>query len=84
MHYLLGYSTTQINDFLLNHSLRGMGRIKPHLVKLAKAITPEILMSMQNFFNFSDPADTVLSVLICRLFICQKIQLGARFHKFSK
>ena len=60
MHYLLGYSTAQINDFLLNLSLRGMERVKLHLVKQAKAITPEILMSMHTFFDFSDPADMVL------------------------
>ena len=41
-------------------SLRGMERVKLHLVKQAKAITPEILMSMHTFFDFSDPADMVL------------------------
>ena len=59
MHYLLGYSTSQINDFLINLSLRGMERVKQHLTKQAKAITPEILISMHKHFNFSDPADTV-------------------------
>ena len=52
MHYLLGYSTAQINDFLLNLSLRGMERVKLHLVKQAKAITPEIQMSMHTFLIF--------------------------------
>ena len=60
MHYLLGYSTSQINDFLLNLSLRGMERVKLHLVKQARAITPEILISMHKFFDFSEPTDTVL------------------------
>ena len=46
MHYLLGYSTSQINEFLVNLSLRGIERIKLHLVKQAKAITPEILILM--------------------------------------
>ena len=60
MHYLLGYSTSQINEFLVNLSLRGIERIKLHLVKQAKAITPEILILMHKYFDFSDAADTVL------------------------
>ena len=45
-----------------------MERIKLHLVKQARAITPEILMSMHTFFDFSDPADMVLWCLF--LFFC--------------
>lgn len=59
MHYLLGYSTSHINEFLINLSLRGIGRQNPHLVKQAKAITPEILFAMYNFLNMSEPLDAV-------------------------
>ena len=33
MHYILGYATDKINDFLLNLSLKGIARLKPHCVQ---------------------------------------------------
>lgn len=46
MHHLLGFSTDQINEFLINLGLRGIARSKPHLIRKAEAITPEILLRM--------------------------------------
>lgn len=60
MQYLLGHTTTHINDFLVNLSLRGMGRIKPHLIKQARAISPDMLIAMHTFFNFSSHFEIVL------------------------
>ena len=33
MHLFLGYSTEQINEFLINLSLKGIARTQPHMVK---------------------------------------------------
>lgn len=32
MHYLLGYSVENINNFILNLSLKGIAKLHPHLV----------------------------------------------------
>lgn len=59
MHHLLGYSTANINDFLINLALRGISRQNPHLVTQAKPITPEILMSKHEVLDFSIKSDVV-------------------------
>lgn len=59
MHHLLGYATDDINTFLINLGLRGIHRQKPHLVKQARAITPEILLSIYQFLNLSSLVDVV-------------------------
>ena len=57
MHYVLGYPTDNINNFLLNLSLKGIARLKPHCVKQALPITPDMLVQMSSFMDFSDPND---------------------------
>ena len=59
MHHLLGYSTSNINDFLINLTLRGINRQNPHLVKQAKHITPEILLKIHGVLDFSIKSDVV-------------------------
>lgn len=59
MHYLLGYSTDNINEFLVNLGIRGIARIKPYCIKQAKAITPDILLQFATLLNLSDPYDIV-------------------------
>lgn len=59
MHYLLGFSTSQINEFLINLSLRGISRIKPHLVRKAESMTPDILLQMYKFLDLKKAKDTV-------------------------
>ena len=59
MHHLLGYSTSNINDFLINLTLRGINRQNPHLVKQAKPITPEILLKIHGVVDFSIKSDVV-------------------------
>ena len=59
MHHLLGYSTANINEFLINLALRGISRQNPHLVKQAKPVTPEILMSIHEVLDFSIKSDVV-------------------------
>ena len=51
MHNLHGYSTQNINDFLINISLRGIERLYPHQVKRASHITPEILLDIYKFLD---------------------------------
>lgn len=57
VHLLLGFDLDDINNNLLNISLRGISRLKQHCVHQAEAITPELLsrmfyvMDMQNYEN---------------------------------
>ena len=32
MHYMLGYTTDKVNDFLLNLSLKGIARLNPYCI----------------------------------------------------
>ena len=59
MHHLLGYSTANINDFLINLALRCISRQNPHLVKQAKPVTLEILMNIHEVLDFSIKSDVV-------------------------
>lgn len=53
VHLLLGYNIEHINNFLLNLSLKGIAKSIPHIVKQAEPITPDILMSIHSFLDFS-------------------------------
>ena len=59
MHYILGYPTDNINNFLLNLSLKDIARLKPHCVQQALPITPDMLVQMYSFIDFFDPNDLV-------------------------
>ena len=60
MHHFLGYSTEQINKFLINLSLKGIARTQPHMVKQAAPITPEILLKMYEQMNMKKSTNVVL------------------------
>ena len=59
MHYLLGYTTDAINDFLINLSVRGISRLNPDCVKQAQAITPDMLLQIVSVLDFSNAYDNV-------------------------
>ena len=59
MHHLLGYPVDHINSFLINLSIKGIARLKPHCVKQSCAITPELLLQMSSVLDLSDPSDIV-------------------------
>ena len=59
MHYILGYTTVNINDFMLSLCIKGISRLNPYCVKQAKPITPNILIRMYSLLNFSKLIDTV-------------------------
>ena len=59
MHYMLGYSTEKINDFLLNLSLKGIARLNPYCIRQALPITPSMLIQMYSFMDLTDPVDVV-------------------------
>lgn len=59
MHLLLGYSTDNINKFILNLSLKGIAKLHPYCRKQAQPITPDILISIGSFMNFSDKSNLV-------------------------
>lgn len=59
MHYLLGFSTEHINEFLLNLGIKGIARLNPYCTKQAKPITPAILLHMSKHMNYSNPKDLV-------------------------
>ena len=58
MHYILGYATDKINNFLLNLSLKGIARLKPHCVQQALPISPDMLVQMSSFMDLSKPNDS--------------------------
>ena len=60
MHLLLGYTTDHINEFLINLGLKGIVRSHPHLVKQARAITPEILLKLFSYLDVQDPFDATI------------------------
>lgn len=60
MHHLLGYSTDQINGFLINLGLKGIARTQPHMVKQAAPITPEILLKMHQCMDMRKSTDVVI------------------------
>lgn len=59
MHYILGYTTENINNFLLTLSIKGIARLKPHCIQQALPITPRMLVHMSSFMDLSDPTDAV-------------------------
>lgn len=59
MHYLLGYSTENINEFLINLSIRGIARLNPYCIKQAYAITPEHLLQFATLMDMSDSTNMV-------------------------
>ena len=63
MHYMLGYTTDKVNDFLLNLSLKGIARLNPHCIRQALPITPENLMQMASFMDLTDSVDVVYWIL---------------------
>lgn len=60
MHHFLGYPIEQINEFLINLSLKGIARSQPHMVKQAAPITPEILLKMYEHMNMKKSTNIVL------------------------
>ena len=59
MHYILGYPTDKINDFLLNLSLKGIARLQPHCIKQAHVITPAMLIQMASYMDLTAADDIV-------------------------
>ena len=59
MHYMLGYTTDKVNDFLLNLSLKGIARLNPYCIRQALPITPDILMQMASLMDLTDSVDVV-------------------------
>lgn len=59
MHLILGYSVDQINNFILNLSLKGISKLKLHCVKKANAITPEILYKIGLMLDMSNTDNIV-------------------------
>ena len=59
MHLLLGFLVDQINKFILNLSLKGMAKLNPYCKKQAEPITPEILLKIAEFMDFSDKNNIV-------------------------
>lgn len=57
MHQLLGYEVSQINDYLLNLSLKGISKNLSHIIKHACPITPDILVQIYHVLNMDSPDD---------------------------
>ena len=59
IHLLLGYQLLDINNYLINFSVRGITRLKSHCVKQAEPITPRILHQIFLVLNMQDYDDMV-------------------------
>ena len=55
MHFLLGYSIDNIDEFVLN--LTGIASENPYCIKQAEPIIPEILIKMAEHLDFSKCKD---------------------------
>lgn len=63
MHYILGYSTDRINEFLLILSLKGIARSHPNCVQQAHVITSAMLVLMSSLMDLTDATDLVYGCL---------------------
>ena len=81
MHYILGYPTDKINDFLLNLSLKGIARLQPHCIKQAHVITPAMLIQMASYMDLTAADDIVYwcLFLFAFYFFCEKIKFGTNY-----
>ena len=68
MHYMLGYTTDKVNDFLLNLSLKGIARLNPYCIRQALPITPDILMQMTSFTDLTFSGCGLLVFILVYLF----------------
>ena len=59
MHALLGCGFDHINEYLLNLSLKGLSRLKPHRIKRAEPMTISILYAIHDVLDFSNDDDIV-------------------------
>lgn len=59
MHLLLGINIDHINSFLVNLSLKGLSKLKLHMVKQAEPMTPQILKRIYHVLDTSSTEDTV-------------------------
>ena len=59
MHLLLGYPVAEINNFIVNLTITGIARQNPHCIKQALPITPDILLKMVKYLDFSLVSDRV-------------------------
>ena len=59
VHLLLGLQLDEINNSLINISLRGISRLKQHCVRQAEAITPNILYRMYFIMDMHNRDDVV-------------------------
>jgi len=58
-HLILGFNTEHINNYIVNLSLKGLARLKPHAVKRAEPITLAILTNIYDCLDFSCKDNTV-------------------------
>ena len=75
MHYLLGHPTSQIKEYLINSSLRGISKMHSHLVKKAGAITPDILLQVYEYMDMKKPRDTVFWCPFLFVFLAHLIRM---------
>ena len=59
VHLLLGFTLDDINQFILNLSLKGLERLKGHCVKQAEPMTPELLARIYYVLDMTDANDMV-------------------------
>ena len=52
VHHLLGFTFEDINQFLINFTLKGISRLKCHTVKQAYPVTPLLLFRMYKSLDF--------------------------------
>lgn len=70
IHCLLGYNLDDINQFLINFTLRGISRVKCHAVKQAEPVTPLILLEMYHSMDLKKSENKVYWCLFLFAFFC--------------
>ena len=59
IHRLLGYNLDDMNQFLINFTLRGISRVKCHTIKQAEAVTPLLLLKMYHSLDLKKSENKV-------------------------
>jgi len=59
IHQLMGYSLDDMNQFLINFTLKGIARVKGHAIKQAEPMTTEILTLIYQSMNFKNSDDHI-------------------------
>ena len=59
MHFLVGFPIDDINEFIVNLTVKGIARLNPYCVKQALPVTPNLLIQMAEMMDINKAEDSV-------------------------